>query len=176
MYVFDESRLVRELEVLPPLVRISFASAAATRLLSSYERFANSLRKSEAKYPREIAIHLWNDLRSSEVDRINWQIRLNEVMGLLPEESDDWEVSHAFADDAISSLAYAIRCLLVTDPQEAIWAARRAYEAADQAAIRMLGVQPGLLHTEAAVSSIDEVQRLAFENDLLTEEEAASIQ
>ena len=73
-------------------------------------------------------------------------------MGLLPAESDDWVIGNALADDALSSLAYAIRCSLTPEPQEAAWAARRAYEAADQAAMRVLGVQPGLPNTEAAIS------------------------
>jgi hypothetical protein len=92
-------------------------------------------------------------------------------------------------------MAYAIRCLLTPEPQEAAWAARRPYEAADQAAIRVLGVQPGLPNTEVAIKShsfvqrelarqrqdllllhddaIDDVQRQAFTDELLTEQEAA---
>jgi len=150
-----------------------------------------------AQRPREIAVQLWIDLHAAVIDRTAWSARLDEVMGLLPEESDDWVMGHALADDALSSLAYAIRCLLKPQSQEAAWAARRAYEAADQAAVRVLNVQPGLPSTEVAIKlhgfvqrelarqrndlsllhidSVDEVRRLAFADELLTEQEAASV-
>ena len=37
-------------------------------------------------------------------------------------------------DDAAASTAYALRCLQSGDPQEAVWAAQRAYDARDAAA------------------------------------------
>jgi len=197
MYSFDESALVGELKALSNQARIAFAAAAATRQIGNYERLAHELEAGNERRPREIAALLWTDLQAAAVDRAAWSARLDEVMSLLPEESDDWVIGHALADDALSSLAYAIRCLLTPEPQEAAWAARRAYEAADQAAIRVLGVQPGLPNTEAAIKShgfvqrelarqrndlsllcadsVDEVQRQAFADELLTDQEAASL-
>ncbi|PKQ18860.1 MAG: hypothetical protein CVT66_11860 [Actinobacteria bacterium HGW-Actinobacteria-6] len=197
MYSFDESALVGELEALSSRARIAFAAAAATRQLGNYERLAHASEASSEQRPREIATQLWTDLLAAAVDRAAWSAKLDEVMSLLPEESDDWVIAHALADDALSSLAYAIRCLLTPEPQEAAWAARRAYEAADQAAIRVLGVQPGLPSTEPAIKShgfvqrelarqrndlsllcadsVDEVQRQAFADELLTDQEAASL-
>ena len=83
------------------------------------------------------------------------------------------------------------------DAQEAAWPARRAYEAADQAAIRMLSVQPGLPDTEEKKLAhecvqrelvrqrndltllsgdlMEETQRHALQSELLTEEEAATL-
>jgi uncharacterized protein YjaG (DUF416 family) len=193
MHSFDENLLVDELERLSSKSQIAFAAAAATRQLTNYERFARDLDISNGQRPREIATELWTDLQAGTIDSALWSARLDEVMGLLPEESDDWVIGHALADDALSSLAYSTRCLLSLKPQEAAWAARRAYEAADQAAICALGIQPGLPHTEAAiksheivqrelsrqrrdlallsVESIGEVQRQAFEDKFLTEEE-----
>jgi hypothetical protein len=197
MYSFDENVLVSELGTLPRRGRIAFAAATATRQLGSYERLARGLGAGSAQRPREIAVQLWTDLHTAAVDRAAWSARLDEVMGLLPEEGDDWVIGHALADDALTSLAYAIRCLLTPEPQEAAWAARRAYEAADQAAIRVLGVQPGLPTTEVAIKShgfvqrelarqrndlsllradsVDKVRRQAFADELLTEQEAASL-
>lgn len=159
MHSFDEHVLVGELDALPGWAQIAFAAAAATRQLSNYERVALKQESESIHRPREIADHLWSDLRTSAIDHAAWSTRLEEVMGMLPEESDDWDISHALADDALSSLAYAIRCLLTPNSQEATWAARRAYEAADQAAIRILDVQPGLPNTEAAIKSHEIVQR-----------------
>lgn len=197
MLSFEENALVGELRGLPSQARIAFAAAAATRQLGSYERLARESSSSNEHRPREIVAQLWADLKAAAVDRAAWSALLDEVMSLLPEESDDWAISHALVDDALSSLAYAIRCLLTPEPQEAAWAARRAYEAADQAAIRALGVQPGSPITETAIQShsfvqrelarqrndlsllhadsIDDVQRRAFADELLTEQEAASL-
>lgn len=197
MYEFDEKSLIVELGALSKQARIAFAAAAATRQLGNYERLARALGVEHIQRPREIATQLWTDLRSDTVDRTAWSARLDEVMGLLPEESDDWIVSHALADDALSSLAYAIRCLLTPEPREAAWAARRAYEAVDQAAIRVLDVQPGLPNTESAIKSHGFVQRelarqrrdilmlsagsfadvqwQAFEEEILTDTEAACV-
>lgn len=198
MYSFDETALARELGTLPTRARIAFAAAAATRQLGSYERLAREWGAENAQRPREIAVQLWTDLHAAAVDRAAWSARLDEIMGLLPEERDDWVIGHALADDALSSLAYAIRCVLTLESQEAAWAARRAYEAADQAAIRDVGVQAGLPHTEVAIrshgfvqrelarqrndlfllrtDSVDEVRRQAFADELLTEQEAASVE
>jgi uncharacterized protein YjaG (DUF416 family) len=194
---FDERALLGELVALPSARRIAFATAAATRQLGSYERFARGSGEANTERPREIAVQLWADIRVAEIDRTAWLARLDEVMGLLPEETGaDW-VGRALAEDALSSLAYAIRCLLAPEPQEAAWAARCAYEAADQAAIRVLGVQAGMPDTEATIEShgivqrelarqrndlslpradsVDEVQRNAMTAELLTDEEASAL-
>lgn len=197
MYSFDEHILVGELDALPSWAQVAFAAAAATRQLRNYERVAIKQELESVHRPREIADQLWGDLRASAIDRAAWSTRLEEVMGMLPEESDDWDISHALADDALSSLAYAIRCLLTPNSQEAAWAARRAYEAADQAAIRILEVQPGFPNTEAAiksheivqrelarqrndlslvcVDSVEEWQQRAFTEQLLTGQEASTL-
>jgi uncharacterized protein YjaG (DUF416 family) len=159
MYNFDENTLVNELAKLPPHGRIAFAAAAATRQLGNYEWYARRFNADGELRPREIANQLWDALSTDSIDRTTWASALDEVMSLLPEEGDDWLICHALADDALASLAYAVRALLTPDPQEVAWAARRAYEAADQAAIRTLGLQPGLPDTEIAIKSHPLVQR-----------------
>jgi uncharacterized protein YjaG (DUF416 family) len=197
MINFDESALVRELAELPSSAMAAFALAAATRQLGNYERFARELSAASGQRPREIATQLWTDLSIKPIDRDAWTRNLDEVTNLIPEECDDWGIGHALADDSLSSLAYAIRCFLKADPQEAAWAARRAYESADQSAICVLEVQPGLPSTEVAImshplvqrelsrqqrdlallriGSIRELQECAWHEELLTEREAARV-
>lgn len=197
MYSFDEIALIGELKALPQRARKAFAAAAATRQLGNFERFARESGIGNERRPREIADQLWIALQADAIDGASWSTNLDEVMSLLPEEGDDSAINHALADDALSSLAYAIRCLLSPEPQEAAWAGRRAYEAADQAAIRALDVQPGSASNEAAIKShgfvqrelsrqtndlsllrdgsIAEVQQQALVDELLTEQEAASL-
>ena len=195
MDTFNESELVRALVTLPERSRVAFAVAASTRQLGNYERFARNLGSAAVYRPREIVMQLWADLSTMRVDRDMWSARLDEVTGLLPDEDEDWTIWHALADDALSSLAYSIRCLLSLDAQESAWAARRAYEAADQAAIRLLAAQPGLPNTEIQIKlhpcvqrelrrqkndlallgagSVEEIQRQRPQDTLLTESEAA---
>ena len=156
MYDFHEAQLVIDLDTLPERARIAFASAAATRQLSNYERFAKDCT-AQAR-PRQIAHELWASLSSSDIDLDAWSSRLEEVMELLPDPDAKWVVDHALAEDALSSLAYAIRCLLDPLPQEAAWAARCAYNAADQAAIRLLDIDPER-SAEAAILGHEVVQR-----------------
>ena len=191
MHSFDENILLGELRILSSRARVAFAAASATRQLKNYERLGKKQR------PREIAEQLWVDVQVAAIDRDAWSTRLDEVMDLLPEDGGDWAIGHALADDALSSLAYAIRCLLTFEPQESAWAARRAYEAADQAAIRALGIKSGLPESEMAIKAhkfvqrelarqrndlallhadlVDEVRRQSFAGELLTDQEAASL-
>jgi hypothetical protein len=52
-------------------------------------------------------------------------------MSLLPNDEPEGLEQQAYANDAVASVAYAIRARLTGDCQEAMWAARRAYEALD---------------------------------------------
>lgn len=198
MYKFDENALINELEGMPNAPRIAFAAATATRQLGSFERLACRYGAEAVQRPREIVVQLWDDLQEPIVNRAAWSERLDEVMGLLPEDSDDCLLGLAMAEDALSSVAYAIRCLITHSAQEAAWAARRAYEAADQAAIKVLGLTPGLPNVELvirahsfvqrelarqrndllllhAANTIEDVRRNAFADKLLTEHEAAQL-
>lgn len=49
----------------------------------------------------------------------------------VPYEDDSWVDECAFAQHAAAAVAYAIRCRLTGDVQEAGWAARQVYEALD---------------------------------------------
>jgi hypothetical protein len=148
MHGFDEAILVAELATIPAGRQLAFAAAAAIRQLESYEWYARRLCPDAIARPREIAMMLWDE---SPGERHDWAECLAEVLGLMPEESDEWTVFHSLAEDALASLAYAIRALLTADPQEAAWAARRGYEAVDQAAIRLMGIHPGPQEAEQAI-------------------------
>lgn len=191
MHQYDEQALVSAFAKLEADCLVAFATAAATRQLPVYEYFMKDAGGVDCIRPRSITARLWNSL-TQPVDAACWTGLLEEVMSLIPDEG-----TAPLADDSVSSLAYAIRCLLNPDPQEAAWAARRAYEAADQAAIWDLDVQLGLPETEAALQAhvfvqrelahqaldlqllgsglIDEVKARALHNALLGPAELASL-
>jgi hypothetical protein len=63
-------------------------------------------------------------------------------MELIPSEDEDpWFDEQAYADDAASAIAYTLRALDSGESQEAAWAARRAYEAADHHVMHRLGIE-----------------------------------
>jgi hypothetical protein len=63
-------------------------------------------------------------------------------MSLIPGENDQpWIEEQAYAEDAASAVAYALRALESGEPQEAAWAARRAYEAVDHHVMSRLGIK-----------------------------------
>lgn len=193
MYSFDEVFLIGELTKLSSQERVAFAVAAATRQMQCYNRFCAKFESIQNVDPREIVAQIWCDIRRKGIDRAFWMARLDDVMNLLPSEEGGWTLYHSLAEDALSSLAYSIRCLLNADPQEAAWSARRAYEACDQAAIQLIGINPGSREAELIILShafvqrelarqredldllrmnlIDEVQRRAYANELLADEE-----
>lgn len=80
-------------------------------------------------------------------------------MTVFPDEESESSNLHAYAQDALSSLAYTVRCLIDGSAQEAAWGANSAYEAADQAAIRQLGIQPGGTAAEHRILMHPFVQR-----------------
>ena len=192
MHRYDEPSLVLALTELETGCLVAFATAAATRQLSVYEYFMKDASGVCPLRPRAILSSLWTILSTRPVDAAYWSAVLDEVMSMIPDEG-----TAPLADDGVSSLAYSIRCLLNRDPQEAAWAARRAYEAADQAAIWDLDVQVGLPETEAALQAhvfvqrelalqaldlqllgrglIDEVKTRAYHNVLLSTAELASL-
>jgi hypothetical protein len=67
---------------------------------------------------------------------------LARCMALIPGENDKIDVDeYAYAEDAVTALAYALRALKTGEPQEAAWAARRVYEAACYHVIHRLGIE-----------------------------------
>jgi uncharacterized protein YjaG (DUF416 family) len=159
MLEFDEEATVRSLRALPAGGALAFAVAAAARQLAGYEKYARSIGEENPRRAAEIVDRLWKLVAARDFDRGEWRAKLDDVMSQIPSEDDTAGDDAAFADDALSSLAYAIRCLLSLDAQESAWSARRAYEAADRAAIRRLGIELDVPGVEATIRSHAIVQR-----------------
>ncbi len=201
MQKYDEAELIKTLATLPVRRQTAFALAAATRQLNSFERLGERQNWTYKNRAREVALDLWRGLTNSVTPKQDLEATLELVMSWIPDEEaegEEFTIDHVFVDHAVSTLAYAIRSLMEGEPQEAAWAARRAYEAADQAAIRLTGVAvdaPGaedlflrhpivqreltrqredlaLLH---GGSSIEELERNSFSQQLLSSQEAEQI-
>jgi hypothetical protein len=77
---------------------------------------------------------------------------LNGCMSLLPDSEDDAESFRDYCEeDAVAALAYAIRSWIDDSPQEAAYAGRTAYEAADRRVLQIIPESTLDSSTEIAV-------------------------
>lgn len=148
-----------QLSLMPRLHQLAFANSVATRQICNWEWYARRFDLQRVSTLREKVKNLWDEIQKDSMDIHRWTKTLAETEEWFPQEDDNWAVCHALADDALGSFAYSLRLLLNNDPQEGVWAARRAYDAADQVAIRLLDLQPGLPESEQKFLTHPIVQR-----------------
>jgi hypothetical protein len=144
---------------LPPADRLAYAAAAATRLMPACERFAAACAPATAGRARAIVAELWQCILSGDPGELAWPAVLDEVMRMIPGPEMEGGLLTQTAEDALASLAYAIRCLLVDDPAQAELAVGREYDATDQAAIKITGVVPTTPKKEARLLAHPLIQR-----------------
>lgn len=135
MLRYDEPTLLDRLTLASPRARALFAALVAERTFGLYEYFAERSGQGDRDSLRAALDAAWEaiDGEPRELER------LQEVAeDLVPEEDDDWVLESGYAQSAAAAVAYALRTRLTDNPQEAAWAARQLYDAADYAAQRRL--------------------------------------
>jgi len=129
----DEEELWRQLERLPNRLRVAFAAACAERQIPNYFRFSKAAGHGNLNILIGALNCLWDELQGKPAPETQLQQQLDSCMSLLPDpEQDSLGGLAYYAEDAVSSAAYAIRTRLRSDIQQAVWAARRAYNALDE--------------------------------------------
>lgn len=159
IFSYDKQGLLADLAALPPAARLAYAAAAATRLMPACERFASARAPETVGRARAIVAELWQCILSGDAGELAWPAVLDEVMGMIPGPEMEGGLLTQTAEDALASLAYAIRCLLVDDPVQAELAVGREYDATDQAAIKITGVVPTTPKKEARLLAHPLIQR-----------------
>lgn len=156
---FDEEDLLAAMEKLGMLKAV-FAATCAERHLSFYDQFhaLSSLGDPTPLY--EAVNQLWQDFENDLRPSAQLENLLSRVMLEIPSELDqrEWSEQQAYAEDTAAAVAYAIRAMLSGDSQEAVWAARRCYECADQFAINDLARNGVPEPTEDVILSHPRVQ------------------
>ena len=127
---FDEINLAEKLTRLSPLLRAAFAAACAQKLAHAYSTYAIRSNRDPEVLNHVFAL-LWNDLNGTTRSDDELESQIETAMALIPKEEDEWIAEQAAADDAAAALAYALRCRRDGSVQDAVWAARRAYNALD---------------------------------------------
>lgn len=130
---YDEPANVERLGRLPNRLRVAFALLAGIRLLPMYTLFHRRTGRGDPRALRALVERLWRDVSGEPMDDGEVKAAVERAMELIPSEDDCWDQeTQPYAEDAAAAIAYALRARMTDDPQEAAWAARRVYEAADQ--------------------------------------------
>lgn len=157
---YDEPALKKRLSAMPDRSIVAFALCCATRQLNAFEAYADKFLPEKRQVARHIVESLWATIIFGESPSLAWSELLTTVEEIYPEEQDHWAPFHVYGGNALSSLIYTLRSLMASgDIQEAAWAARIAYESADQAALRSLDKMRGSPEIEQLVVASDIVQR-----------------
>jgi uncharacterized protein YjaG (DUF416 family) len=128
---FDEKALLAQLRRLPNQLCVAFAAACAQRQLPNYASFAKVTGTGNPALLAKALTCVWEDIGGNSAAHVELREKLNSCMSLLPKDEVQRLGQQPYADDAVASVAYAIRARLTGECQEAMWAARRAYEALD---------------------------------------------
>jgi uncharacterized protein YjaG (DUF416 family) len=130
--LYNEQVLIERLRKIPSESRVAFALLCAERLFPNYQAFHDATGKGSFSALTSISDRLWKDISGERMALEEVRMALQACMELIPGEDDAPESPlHAYAEDAASALAYALRTRLSGESQEAAWAARRAYESLD---------------------------------------------
>lgn len=149
---FNEVRLKEQLDDLATPARAALAAACAERLRPAYLAFVQKTGRGDPTAFESILHGLWSDLHGESMSDAELASRIELCMTLIPQEdSGPWVVEQIYAEDAGAALAYALRCRLTAQSQEAAWAARRAYEAVHHWVVHRESVDLNVPGAEARV-------------------------
>jgi len=140
-------------------VVIAFAASCAERMLALYQSLAMTAGREGVETLRSAVDLAWlAALGTAEVGSASVSELQDSVLALLPDEGDLPELAYA-AEDAVAAIAYALGTAVDGDPQEAVWTARRAYERANEHALRVLLIDLNEPDAEASLDASPWVQQ-----------------
>ena len=131
--IYDEADLAKQLGRLSVTLRPAFAAACAQRVAQASSTYAvRSNKEGDSEALNQIFAAFWNDLNGHPMSDSELEGQIEASRALIPEDEDEWILEQGAAEDAAAALTYALRCRRNGSVQEAIWAARRTYDALDQ--------------------------------------------
>jgi uncharacterized protein YjaG (DUF416 family) len=129
---FDEPDLIARLTRLPSKLRVVFAALCAERQLPNYIQFSERSGLGNPNVLKQALESIWQDIQGQPLTKPQLKTMLERCEALVPTTGEeDTKEEAAYAEDAAASIVYAIGARLTDDPQEAAWAARRAFESVD---------------------------------------------
>lgn len=139
---YDEGEIIHKLDQLEPRAKVAFAAACAERQIPGYIVFSQQTGRGDPHSLIDILERVWRDGLGDKMSEDEVQRELDRCMALIPQENEGpWVNEQAYAEDAASAVAYALRARSTGESQEAAYAARVAYEALDHHVINRLGIE-----------------------------------
>lgn len=127
--VYDDAALKERLSRLGKIAKTAFAAACAESLVPLQERYWSRTDESaNAARARDILDSAWNAVSNGNAIVSSFA---SEAAAFGPTDDEPWLFDMGYAQNAAAALAYTIRTWLSDDAQEAAWAARQVYEAAE---------------------------------------------
>ncbi len=94
------------------------------------------------------------DLNGNPIPGKEIEAKIDACMQLIPQEDlRQWENGQTYAENAATSVVYALRCRQTGKSEEALWAARRAYETLDTFVINTEDIDTNIPGVEARMLS-----------------------
>ena len=136
MLVYDEHELVSRLSRLDRASKTAFAAACAECLLPLVAQYSpHSRGRASSDRLATIVNYAWLAAAGSSV-LPDVSVLQTEAESMVPADGEGWTAGMGFGQNAAAAAAYAVRTWRTDNPQEAGWAARQVYEAADYAALQ----------------------------------------
>jgi hypothetical protein len=141
MLTFDRKQLTNQLQPLPKRLRVAFAAACAQRQVPHYPHTSAANPTGNPKAVTRMLRELWKGLAQNalELEKLR---RDRAVCDALIADYEERFSTLLFANNAVTSLAYALDTALSGDGQDAMWAAERACESLHYYIEDHLGVKP----------------------------------
>lgn len=132
MIDYDEMLLMLRLEPLDRSAKTAFAAACAQRLVPLSDRYSQQVGDTSREQRLSVIVAaVWQAASGRDIDATRLTA---EAEAMVPDEDDEgWTAGRTYAGNAAAAAAYAVRTWLTNDSQEAAWAARQLFDAADLA-------------------------------------------
>jgi uncharacterized protein YjaG (DUF416 family) len=140
---FNEGSLMAGLDRIAVRLRVVFAATIAERLLPAYVSFSHKTARGDPHLLTEILERLWRDIDGVKMSPEELQQSIDLSMELIPQEDEiPWILDQAWAEDAAVAVVYALCTRQNGKSQDAMWAARRAYDALDHFVTNQEDIDP----------------------------------
>lgn len=131
---------------------LAFSASCAEVLMPPYERYAAAalLPVYERRLYRTTLDRIWSLAIDADSGLDDLKRLEQECLDAIPSEEEAWSHKEPYAEDAGAAVTFTVRVALSGDPQDAVWAARRVYDALDHLVGKL--VEPGVGREVAILS------------------------
>lgn len=130
---FPEQALRQGLSKMPIQKVVAFSCSCAEILMPSYVEFSRKFDPDEHRHRLfRHALNLsWDIALGSPFNVDDLAVLQDQGLNAIPSEDEFPEIEGAYAEDAGAAVVFCLRVAMSEDVQDAIWAARRVYDALD---------------------------------------------